>query len=152
MNKIGNSINVKYKRLFFIGILLLAVFLIFTILKQADRPSFEPYPSRKYIGDALCIETAWNESTSLAFTLRNCGDAEITPENFTGTTYYIDDVKTVCTPDNINETFNTQEIRTIRCPTGSYGVCTEVGCPSKVIQVKTAYGRKDTAIYRYHHG
>lgn len=82
------------------------------------------------------------------FTLRNCGRFDVTQSDFAQTGYYIDNVKTACTPD-VGTAFNVYDIRTVTCPAGSYGTCAAGKCPKRSVKVTTVSGKSDNVEYQY---
>lgn len=105
--------------------------------------------SQRAQGTKFCIDEPSNSTDRIVFTLRNCGSYDVTPAEFAATAYYIDTVKTACTPD-VTTAFNSYDIRVITCPPGSYGTCTpEKGCPRRTIKVTNVYGTADTVTYQY---
>lgn len=97
----------------------------------------------------FCIESVWNSTTQIIFTMRNCGSYDVTQSDFGQTGYYVDSVKTLCTPD-VTNSFNVYDIRTVTCPAGSYGTCSPAaGCPTRLVKVTTVFGKADTVTYQY---
>ncbi len=102
----------------------------------------------------FCIESVWNSTTQVVFTMRNCGSYDVTQSDFAQTGYYVDGIKqpngpTGCTPD-VATAFNVYDIRTVTCVAGSYGTCSSTeGCPTRTVKVTTVFGKADTVTYQY---
>lgn len=109
----------------------------------------------------FCIESIWNDTAAIKFTLRNCGSYDVTASDFANTGYYIDNVKADGCSATGTGSFNVYDIRTVTCSTTSYGCCTDgglsgglcigqyKGCPTRTVRATTVFGRADTVIYQY---
>lgn len=150
--KTNNLINMKYKNLFLVGVLLIAALFIFPILKQvemfapADTSTGRLIPTS--ISERICIENVWNESTAINFTVKNCGDFDLTVEEFSKTKYHINAIEVACTPDKIT-ILGVNDVRNVTCPLGTYGQCTDGTCPVVTIKVTLPSGKSDAVTYLY---
>ncbi len=96
----------------------------------------------------FCIDSVWNSTTAMVFTLRNCGSYDVTQSDFAQTGYYVDGIKMTCTPD-VTSGFNVYDVRTVTCPAGSYGTCADGKCPKRTITVTAVSGKPDNVEYQY---
>lgn len=96
---------------------------------------------------ALTIESLWNESTVLKFTVRLMWSG-MTIEEFAKTKFYIGGAETACSPDSA-AALSAYDLRVIICPANSYGTCVGGVCPTRTIKVVSVDGTFDIATYQY---
>lgn len=119
------------------------------VVKTMGTPVMTTSQTTRAQGTRFCIESVWNSTTQIVFTMRNCGSYDVTQADFSQTGYYIDSVKTACIPD-VSTSFNVYDIRTVTCPAASYGSCTTAGgCPTRTVKITTVFGKADTVTYQY---
>ncbi len=118
----------------------IAYLLLFQLPGQMGKGSLERGAEAQTA--TFCIENVWNESTAIKFTLTNCGTFGVTGDDFAKTSYYVDNMKTMCTA-NLIAGFNVGDVRIITCPPDSYGACIAGKCPIRIIKVTPAYSERD---------
>ncbi len=116
-----------------------------TMMTESVTGSF--LQSSKAQGTRFCIDSVWNSTTAIMFTMRNCGEYDVTSDDFNKTGYYIDNVKMACSA--AGGAFNSYDLKEVSCPANSYGTCTGEVCPIRAIKVTTVFGKADTVSYQY---
>ncbi len=128
-----------------------------TMMTESVTGSF--LQSSKAQGTRFCIDSVWDTGVSgtpqhaIAFTLRNCGDYDVTSADFANTGVYIDNVKVTYT-DGGSGAFNSYDLRTMTgtansyCPGTTTATCCPSGvCPTKTVKVTTVFGTSDAVTY-----
>lgn len=123
-----------------------------TMMTESVTGSF--LQSSKAQGTRFCIDSIWDTgatgtpANAISFTLRNCGDYDVTSAEFANTGIYIDNVKVTCTIPGT--AFNSYDLVTVPCGASSYvsGACPTAGCPIRTIKVTTVFGTSDAVTYQ----